>query len=97
MRIADAGPGIPEGERLTVFGRGARGSTSAGTSGSGLGLNVASRLMADMGGTLHLADPGDATVGPGACFVLELPAARADPRVHEPPPLRRLVSPFHQN
>ncbi len=97
MRIADGGPGIPEGERLTVSGRGVRGSTSAGTSGSGLGLNVASRLMADMGGTLHLADPGDPAGGPGACFVLELPAARSDQRVREPSAPRGLVSPFHQN
>ncbi|HET6963734.1 MAG TPA: HAMP domain-containing sensor histidine kinase [Acidimicrobiales bacterium] len=84
VRVADCGPGIPEGERLTVFGRGARGSTSAGTSGSGIGLFVASRLMAEMGGALRLADSGDPSGRPGACFVLELPAAGTDPRVKEP-------------
>lgn len=74
LRVSDRGPGIPDGERLTVFGRGKRGSTSAGTSGSGIGLHLASRLMAEMGGSLQLED-GDAE--PGACFVVQLPAAPA--------------------
>lgn len=70
LRISDDGPGIPEAERYSVFERGARGSTSTGTTGSGIGLYVAARLMREMGGSLYLAG----AIG-GASFVVELPAA----------------------
>ena len=69
LQIRDEGPGIPAHERQRVFARGARGSTSHGTAGDGLGLFVSAELMADMGGSLTLAE------GRGTCFVLELPAA----------------------
>lgn len=68
LRVRDHGPGIPVGERLSVFARGCRGSTSHGIAGSGVGLYVASRLMADMGGSLRLED-----TELGSCFVMELP------------------------
>lgn len=81
LHVADQGPGVPESERATIFGRGYRGSTSEGTGGSGLGLFVAARLMAEMGGSLHLADsPG------GARFVVELQAARTAAATGEPSP-----------
>ncbi len=69
LEIRDEGPGIPAHERQQVFARGARGSTSLGTAGDGLGLFVSSELMADMGGSLTLAE------GRGTCFVVELRAA----------------------
>jgi signal transduction histidine kinase len=72
LHISDKGPGIPAHERRQVFARGVRGSTSAGVAGDGLGLFVSAALMAEMGGTLALAE-GRRT---GACFVVELPAAR---------------------
>jgi two-component system, OmpR family, sensor kinase len=73
LQIQDDGPGIPAHERQQVFARGARGSTSHGVAGDGLGLFVSAALMADMGGSLTLAGGG----GTGTCFVIELPAARA--------------------
>ncbi|HET9075630.1 MAG TPA: HAMP domain-containing sensor histidine kinase [Acidimicrobiales bacterium] len=71
IRITDHGPGVPAGERSAIFERGVRGAAGAGIDGSGLGLYLARRLMLEMGGGLNLAESDD----PGACFVLELPAA----------------------
>ena len=69
--VEDSGPGIPERERASVFERGVRGSTSRGVEGTGLGLFVSRRLMAEQHGSLRLR----AGAAGGACFVLELPAA----------------------
>lgn len=68
LSVSDSGPGVPQEEQLAIFGRGARGSTSSGTSGSGIGLFTASGLAAGMGGRLTLGRSGR-----GACFVVELP------------------------
>jgi signal transduction histidine kinase len=73
LQIQDDGPGIPAHERRQVFARGVRGATSLGVVGDGLGLFVSAALMADMGGSLALAEDQ----GTGTCFVVELPAARA--------------------
>lgn len=80
LRVEDSGPGIPTSERLTIFGRGERGSTSEGTAGSGLGLFISARMMAEMGGSLRLDDrtPEGRTMTRGACFVIELPEATAN-------------------
>ncbi len=75
LQVEDSGPGIPERERAAVFERGIRGSTSHGVDGTGLGLFVSRRLMAEQHGSLKLR-PGAAG---GACFVLDLPAARSTP------------------
>jgi signal transduction histidine kinase len=72
LRISDDGPGIPVHERRQVFARGVRGSTSVGVAGDGLGLFVSAALMAEMGGSLALAESRRT----GTCFVVELPAAR---------------------
>ena len=72
VHVEDSGPGIPERERAAVFDRGTRGSTAQGTCGTGLGLFVSRRLMAEQHGSLRLR----AGAAGGACFVLELPAAR---------------------
>ncbi len=78
VHIVDDGPGVGDAERAAIFGLGARGRASAGTTGSGLGLYVAQRLMAEMGGSIYLADgPG------GAHFVAELQAV---PRPQPIPP-----------
>lgn len=69
--VMDDGPGIPEDERLRVFLRGARGSTSTGVPGEGLGLYMASRLLAACGGRIRMVDAART----GACFLIELPAA----------------------
>ncbi|HEX4431917.1 MAG TPA: sensor histidine kinase [Frankiaceae bacterium] len=77
LQVEDSGPGVPERERAAVFERGVRGSTSIDVEGTGLGLFVSRRLMAEQHGSLKLR-PG--AVG-GACFVLDLPTARALPVV----------------
>ncbi|HEU5035378.1 MAG TPA: sensor histidine kinase [Nocardioides sp.] len=61
--IADSGPGIPPGERTTIFHRGVRGSRS---DGDGLGLHVARRLMLRSGGCLQL----DESWQQGTAFVV---------------------------
>jgi signal transduction histidine kinase len=72
LRVRDAGSGITEKDRLAIFDRGVRGALSEGTVGSGLGLHVAAQLMADMGGSISVQE----TDGPGACFSVDLLAAR---------------------
>jgi signal transduction histidine kinase len=70
LDVTDDGPGIAAGDRDRVFDRfwtgdGARGRTS----GSGLGLAIARQIALRHGGSLTLA-----SYGPGAHFVLVLPA-----------------------
>lgn len=69
ITVIDSGPGIPEDERDRVFERFARGSTSAGIAGTGLGLDVARGLARAMGGSVAYRD-----LGSGAAFELVLPA-----------------------
>ncbi len=69
--VADEGPGIPASERRRIFARGARGAGAEGVEGEGLGLFVAARTMAQMGGSVRLLETG----GKGACFVVELAAS----------------------
>lgn len=73
LRVRDYGDGVAEMEQEAIFGRGVRGVRSEKTPGSGLGLHVAAQLLADMGGSIRLRGVD----GPGACFSVELPAARA--------------------
>lgn len=70
LRITDDGPGVPTDERELVFESDVRGSTSAGTSGTGLGLAGARKLARRAGGDLRV----EAT-SPGASFALTLPRA----------------------
>jgi signal transduction histidine kinase len=73
--VEDRGPGIPSAERTSVLERGVRGSASAGTDGSGLGLYVASRLVDQQGGRLWIED----RPGGGTKVVFTLPVV-ADPQ-----------------
>ncbi len=75
IQVEDSGPGIPERERASIFERGVRGSTSHGVEGTGLGLFVSRRLMAEQQGSLVLRSGAAG----GACFMLELPVAHAEP------------------
>ena len=72
LRLADAGPGIPEGERRRVFERYARGATARrdGVPGTGLGLSLVKELVEGMGGTVALV-PSDV----GAAFEIRLAGA----------------------
>jgi len=56
LHVRDRGPGIPEPERVDVVQRFARGSSSIGTRGSGIGLATVAMLMQAMKGELLIAD-----------------------------------------
>ena len=56
FHVLDYGSGIPEGEREVVVTRFARGTTSIGTRGSGIGLAVVHEFMLLMGGRLSICD-----------------------------------------
>ena len=96
IEVEDTGPGIPNMERDRVFARFERQDGEA-VEGAGLGLALASKLVALMGGTIAIADPA---AGPETgCvfwFDVEMPAAHV-PLVDDgaaepaPRPLRVLV------
>lgn len=69
VRVSDNGPGVPPSERDTVFDMFRRGSTSAGSPGSGIGLAFSRRVAERHGGTLEVDD----APGGGARFTLRLP------------------------
>lgn len=74
--LRDFGPGIPRQERRRVFHAFTRARFHAddGSSGLGLGLALAQSVARSLAGELRLVSPA----GPGAEFVLWLPAAHAD-------------------
>ena len=74
VSVGDDGRGIPVDDRDRIFERFVRGAAS---SGAGLGLHLSRRLAEAAGGSLTL---DDAYAGPGARFVLRLPAAASQAR-----------------
>ncbi|WP_226007138.1 sensor histidine kinase [Natrinema salinisoli] len=66
VRVSDNGPGVPDGQREEIFGRGEKGLESEGT---GVGLYLVATLVEGYGGDVWVetADQG------GAAFVVELP------------------------
>ena len=68
VRIADNGPGIPEGMRSRVLEKGEKGEESEGT---GLGLYLCEEIISTYGGELRV---NESELG-GAEFELELPRA----------------------
>jgi signal transduction histidine kinase len=72
ITVTDFGRGIPREQQAKIFDWGRRGTESTG---EGIGLNVAQRLMTEAGGSLRLAD----RAGAGSSFVISLPAARRSP------------------
>jgi two-component system, NtrC family, sensor histidine kinase HydH len=79
LQVCDDGPGIPAGLGERVF----EPFVSTKERGTGLGLPLALRVLAFLGGDLRLANPGQ----PGARFELRLPLlAQAAAPAHEPPP-----------
>jgi signal transduction histidine kinase len=69
LTVADDGPGVPPGQAARVFQPGRRGDPADGHDGAGLGLALAVRLATAAGGTVELRPDG-----PGAVFVVRLPA-----------------------
>jgi signal transduction histidine kinase len=73
VRVRDEGPGVPRPERGLIFRRFQRGSTARGHDGTGLGLDVARRLVRAMGGQLRYEEAPEG----GATFTFTLPAEPA--------------------
>ena len=69
VTVADDGPGVPDGRKEAVFGRGEYGLDSQGT---GIGLYLVDTLVTGFGGSVRVEDRAD---GQGAVFVVELPRA----------------------
>ena len=65
LRVEDRGPGVDPAQRDAIFSRGTRRPRG---NGSGLGLYVSAKLMADQGGSLWVED----RPGGGASFVMAL-------------------------
>lgn len=63
VSVASVGPRILDGEKELVFERGARGANAIKLrpSGTGLGLGVASEIIAQFGGTLSVEGKGETT------------------------------------
>jgi signal transduction histidine kinase len=74
LDLEDEGPGVPPEIRDTLF---EPFVTVGKKRGTGLGLAVARRFLADHGGTIELVPPAN---GGGACFRISLPAPPAPPR-----------------
>jgi signal transduction histidine kinase len=75
LHVLDEGAGIDEAERSLVMQRFKRGSSSAGTRGTGIGLPLVDGLMRAMGGELVIAD----AFGSGADLQLRFRSAEALP------------------
>jgi len=71
VTVADHGPGITQQTRARLFRPFARGVTSDGPAGLGLGLALSQSLARAMGGSLDYREPA----GGGAMFVLRLARA----------------------
>jgi len=72
--VRDAGPGVPDEDKETIFARFARGTDEGGTEGVGLGLSIVAAIAAAHGGTVHVEDASPR----GARFVLVLPHRRKE-------------------
>src|SRR6266550_4702116 len=72
LTVEDSGPGVPQNVRSRIFDPFF--TTKSPDEGSGLGLSICQRVVAEVGGRIWLED--SATLG-GAKFVVELPAAPA--------------------
>ncbi len=73
VRIADNGPGVPDSQKDTIFGRGEKGLESEGT---GMGLYLVKTLVEMYGGDVAIEDKTAGNAGDdsdGAVFVVELP------------------------
>ncbi|TCD56862.1 sensor histidine kinase [Synechococcus sp. BS56D] len=68
LHVSDSGPGIPAAERAHVLERFARGSSSAGTRGSGIGLAMVQELSQAMGAELRIADQAGGGADLQLCF-----------------------------
>ena len=76
--VRDTGLGLSDEQRASLFQPFNRlGRERSGLPGTGIGLVISQRLAEMMGGSLR----AEGVQGPGACFVLRLPAARTAPAI----------------
>ena len=68
FHVIDSGPGIPMQERQQVLERFARGSSSIGTRGSGIGLATVALLMKAMQADLVITDAANGGAIMQLCF-----------------------------
>lgn len=73
IQVADDGPGIDPGDRRRIFDL----YYTTRPQGSGLGLSLATQMIAAQGGTLEVADEAGLD-GQGARFVIRLPRERSE-------------------
>ncbi|KAF0676481.1 PAS domain-containing sensor histidine kinase [Profundibacterium mesophilum] len=76
VSVTDAGPGIPEADKHTIFDRFSQAKPVDGVErkGSGLGLHIVQNIIERHGGTIAL----ESRVGHGATFYFDLPRYDAD-------------------
>jgi signal transduction histidine kinase len=84
LEVADAGPGVPSHERERIFDAYYRMKRDAGgaVGGTGIGLAVVRRLVAEHGGDVHVAPTTDNAKG--ARFVVTLPKEVPTPASVDP-------------
>jgi signal transduction histidine kinase/DNA-binding NarL/FixJ family response regulator len=93
FEVIDTGLGIPEEEQPHIFQPFHQGSNARYHGGTGLGLAIAQRLVAEMGGTLHLQSER----GIGSRFYFAIPLPMGQPGAESPSNLleiRRLKAAF---
>ena len=72
VTVDDDGPGVPEHERTSIFGRFHRGSATVGagqSKGTGLGLSLVDEYVRMEGGTVRV----ESSPSGGARFIVEIP------------------------
>ena len=69
LTVTDGGPGVEPDELRRIFESGYRGSAAAGIAGSGEGLALTARFVADHGGRISVSN----APGGGAIFSIDLP------------------------
>jgi CheY-like chemotaxis protein len=84
LRVADSGPGLPDGEVARIF---EAGFTTSGRQGRGIGLAACRQLLEAHGGALTALPQG----GPGAIFIASVPMAAGD----SPEPALPVPTPEH--
>jgi len=80
IAVTDHGPGVPREQQTRLFDRFQRGARSNGTSGWGLGLYIARKLVEAHGSTIHVESPAWPAdyAHPGTRFTFTLPLAREE-------------------
>lgn len=66
VRVADNGPGIPDGQKDEIFGKDTKGLNSEGT---GIGLYLVDKLVTSYGGDVSVED----NTPEGTVFVVDFP------------------------